>query len=304
MATLHAYSSDPRALLVLADFASTAPTTAAVRLPSTGAPHRSKGAFHTHQWAFSHQAVGRVDVDHVQLVIRSSHRRLLRSCPGAVLRFLRVVPRSETRVRGRSAAPTRAPEPQHARVGLRVETDPCSAPQSASPAPTLELAHRHGADDHSGTYLWRLEGLTAVWHAGGREGTVRCIQGRLWGSQHSGTYLWRLRPAQAPSAGTRRRCAATPRRARLDRPRCGGWARAETRQAWRRPDDLGRPRGYRALGGHGATGARDLLRRAARGCMGRALGPVWPSWCARGGPARLPAAAAARRPRGSPPCPF
>ena len=49
MATLHAYSSDPRALLVLADFASTAPTTAAVRPPFTGAPHRSKGAFHTHQ---------------------------------------------------------------------------------------------------------------------------------------------------------------------------------------------------------------------------------------------------------------
>ena len=229
------------------DFTSRGPTTATVRLPSTRAPHRSKGAFLAYRWAFSHQAVGRVDVDHVQLVIRSSHRRLLRSCPGAVLRFLRVVPRSETRVRGRSAAPTRAPEPQHARVGLRVETDPCSAPQSASPAPTLELAHRHGADDHSGTYLWRLEGLTAVWHAGGREGTVRCIQGRLWGSQHSGTYLWRLRPAQAPSAGTRRRCAATPRRARLDRPRWGGWARAEERQAWRRPDDLGRPRGYRAL---------------------------------------------------------
>ena len=109
------------------DFTSTAPTTAAVRLPFTGAPHRSKGAFHAYRWAFSHQAVGRVDVDHVQLVIRSSHRRLLRSCPGAVLRFLRVVPRSETRVRGRSAAPTRIIEPQHARVGLRVETDPCSA---------------------------------------------------------------------------------------------------------------------------------------------------------------------------------
>ena len=193
------------------DFPSTAPTTAAVRLPSTGAPRRSKGAFHVYRWAFSHQAVGRVDVDHVQLVIRSSHRRLLRSCPGAVLRFLRVVPRSETRVRGRSAAPTRAPEPQHARVGLRVETDPCSAPQSASPAPTLEPAHRHGADGHSGTYLWRLLKV------------------------------------HAPSAGTRRRCAATPRRARLDRPRWGGWARAEKRQAWRRPDDLGRPRGYRAL---------------------------------------------------------
>ena len=102
------------------------------------------------------------------------------------------------------------------------------------------------------------------------------------------------RSAWAPSARTRRRCSATPGRARLDRPRWGGWARAETRQVWRRPDDLGRPRGYRAPGGRGATGARDLLRRAARGCMGRALGPVWPSWCARGGPARLPAAAAAR----------
>ena len=102
------------------------------------------------------------------------------------------------------------------------------------------------------------------------------------------------RSARAPSARTRRRCAATPRRARLDRPRWGGWARAETRQVWRRPDDLGRPRGYRAPGGRGATGARDWLRRAARGCMGRALGLVWPSWCGRGCPARLPAAAAAR----------
>ena len=51
---------------------------------------------------------------------------------------------------------------------------------------------------------------------------------------------------------------------------------------------------YRAPGGRGATGARDWLRRAARGCMGRALGLVWPSWCGRGCPARLPATAAAR----------
>ena len=276
------------------DFPSTAPTTAAVRLPSTGAPHRSKGAFHTYRRTFPPQPVGRIDVGHVQLVIRLSRRPPLPELPWAVARFLRVVPRSETRVSESSAAPTRAPEPQHARVGLRVETDPCSAPQSASPAPTLELAHRHGADGHSGTYLWRLEGLTAVGHVGEREMIVSDVVGSTYLSQHSGTYLWRLLKVHAPSAGTRRRCAATPRRARLDRPRCGGWARAETRQAWRRPDDLGRPRGYRALGGHGATGARDLLRRAARGCMGRALGPVWPSWCARGGPARLPAAAAAR----------
>ena len=47
------------------------------------------------------------------------------------------------------------------------------------------------------------------------------------------------RSARAPSLRTRRRCAATPGRARLDRPRWGGWARAENRQAWRRPDDLG-----------------------------------------------------------------
>ena len=47
------------------------------------------------------------------------------------------------------------------------------------------------------------------------------------------------RSAWAPSARTRRRCSATPGRARLDRPRWGGWARAENRQAWRRPDDLG-----------------------------------------------------------------
>ena len=211
MATLHAYSSDPRALLVLADFASAAPKTAAVRLRSTGAPHRSKGAFHTHQWAFSQQAVGRVDVDHVQLVIRSSHRRLLRSCPGAVLRFLRVVPRSETRVRGRSAAPTRAPEPQHARVGLRVETDPCSAPQSASPAPTLELAHRHGADGHSGTYLWRLEGLTAVGHVGGRERIVSDVVGSTYLSQHSVTYLWRLLEVHLVESAERSKRVAGPK---------------------------------------------------------------------------------------------
>ena len=59
MATLHAHSSDPRALLVLADFASTAPKTAAVRLRSTGAPHRSKGAFHTYRWAFPPPACGK-----------------------------------------------------------------------------------------------------------------------------------------------------------------------------------------------------------------------------------------------------
>ena len=55
------------------------------------------------------------------------------------------------------------------------------------------------------------------------------------------------RSARAPSARTRRRCAATPRRARLDRPRWGGWARAKIRRAQGRPDDLGRPRGCRAL---------------------------------------------------------
>ena len=91
-----------------------------------------------------------------------------------------------------SAGPTRAPEPQHARVGLRVETDPCSAPQSASPAPTLELAHRHGADGHSGTYLWRLEGLTAVGHVGEREMIVSDVVGSTYLSLHSVTYLWRL----------------------------------------------------------------------------------------------------------------
>ena len=81
MATLHAYSSDPRALLVLADFASAAPKTAAVRLRSTGAPHRSKGAFHTYRWAFSPGAEGRIDDGHVQLVIRLSRRPPLRELP-------------------------------------------------------------------------------------------------------------------------------------------------------------------------------------------------------------------------------
>ena len=191
MALLHVYSSDPGescATRFCVDSTDNSRRSSTIH----GSAPPFEGAFHVYRWAFSHQAVGRVDVDHVQLVIRSSHRRLLRSCPGAVLRFLRVVPRSETRVRGRSAAPTRAPEPQHARVGLRVETDPCSAPQSASPAPTLELTHRHGADGHSGTYLWRLEGLTAVGHVGGRERIDSDVVGSTYLSLHSVTYLWRL----------------------------------------------------------------------------------------------------------------
>ena len=138
----------------------------------------------------------------------------------------------------------------------------------------------------------RVHAARAAREARGRHDSV--CPGGPRGEQQAPEDDRATRSAWAPSARTRRRCSATPGRARLDRPRWGGWARAETRQVWRRPDDLGRPRGYRAPGGRGATGARDLLRRAARGCMGRALGPVWPSWCARGGPARLPAAAAAR----------
>ena len=192
IATLYAYSSDPRALLVLADFASTAPKTAAVRLRSTGAPHRSKGAFHTYRWAFSPQPVGRIDVGHVQLVIRLSRRPPLPELPWAVARILRVVSRSETRVSESSAGPTRTLEPQHARAPLRVETDLCPPTPSVSPAPILELGHGADADGHSGEYLRRLEVLSAVWHAGGREGTVRCIQGRLWGSQHCRNHQRRL----------------------------------------------------------------------------------------------------------------
>ena len=59
-------------------------------------------------------------------------------------------------------------------------------------APIPELAHGHGADGHSGEYLRRLEILAAVGHVEGREGTVRCIQGRLGGSQHCRNHQRRL----------------------------------------------------------------------------------------------------------------
>ena len=91
-----------------------------------------------------------------------------------------------------SAGPTRTLEPQHARAPLRVETDPCPPTPSVSPAPIPELAHGHGADGHSGEYLRRLEILAAVGHVEGREGTVRCIQGRLGGSQHCRNHQRRL----------------------------------------------------------------------------------------------------------------
>ena len=81
IATLHADSSDPRGLPMPADFAPSEQTTSAVRLRSTGAPHRSKGVFHTYRWRFSRGAVGRVDVGHVQLVIRLSRCPLLREPP-------------------------------------------------------------------------------------------------------------------------------------------------------------------------------------------------------------------------------
>ena len=115
MATLHAYSSDPRALLVLADFAPSEQTTAAVRLKSTGAPHRSKGAFHTYRWAFSPGAEGRVDVGHVQLVIRLSRRPPLRelpwrgcSVPASRTAFRNACERVICRSHAHSRAPARA----------------------------------------------------------------------------------------------------------------------------------------------------------------------------------------------------
>ena len=83
-------------------------------------------------------------------------------------------------------------EPQHARAPLRVETDPCPPTPSVSPAPILELGHGADADGHSGEYLRGLEVLAAVWHAEGRGGTVRCIQGRLGGSQHCRNHQRRL----------------------------------------------------------------------------------------------------------------
>ena len=109
-----------------------------------------------------------------------------------VARFLRVVPRSETRVSESSAGPTRTLEPQHARAPLRVEADPCPPTPSVDPAPILELGHGADADGHSGEYLRGLEVLAAVWHAEGRGGTVRCIQGRLGGSQHCRNHQRRL----------------------------------------------------------------------------------------------------------------
>ena len=192
MALLHVYSSDPGGILCH---------------QISRRQHRQQPPFVYHRrerptvrrarsirigGRFPPQPVGRIDVGHVQLVIRLSRRPPLPELPWAVARFLRVVSRSETRVSESSAGPTRTLEPQHARAPLRVETDLCPPTPSVSPAPILELGHGADADGHSGEYLRRLEVLSAVWHAGGREGTVRCIQGRLWGSQHCRNHQRRL----------------------------------------------------------------------------------------------------------------
>ena len=123
IATLHAYSSDPRGLPMPADFAPSEQTTSAVRLRSTGAPHRSKGVFHTYRWRFSRGAVGRVDVGHVQLVIRLSRCPLLReppwrgcSVPASRIAFRNACERVICRPHAHSRAPARAgPAPSRGR---------------------------------------------------------------------------------------------------------------------------------------------------------------------------------------------
>ena len=123
IATLHAYSSDPRGLPMPADFAPSEQTTSAVRLRSTGAPHRSKGVFHTYRWRFSRGAVGRVDVGHVQLVIRLSRRPPLRelpwrgcSVPASRTAFRNACERVICRPHAHSRAPARAgPAPSRGR---------------------------------------------------------------------------------------------------------------------------------------------------------------------------------------------
>ena len=91
----------------------------------------------------------------------------------------------------------------------------------------------------------RVHAARAAREARGRHDSV--CPGGPRGEQQAPEDDRATRSAWAPSARTRRRFSATPGRVRLDRPRWGGWARAEKRQAWRHPDDLGRPRGYRAL---------------------------------------------------------
>ena len=155
MATLHAYSSDPRALLVLADFASAAPKTAAVRLRSTGAPHRSKGAFHTYRCAFPLPACGK-DRRRSRAVGDSAVSpppspgaalaRLLGSCESYRVQKRvcagdlpppRALPSPSTRGSGSESRPTRARPPRA----------PARRPHSSSPTgmvPTATLARTCG----------------------------------------------------------------------------------------------------------------------------------------------------------------